>query len=598
MIANIPARLDRLRSIMREAGIGAYIVPSADPHLSEYVPLHYQQRAFLSGFDGSAGTLVVSEKSAALWTDSRYFLQAEAQLEGSGIQLCRLAQKGTPSIEDWILDELGQEGKAGLDPALFSISAYRELQASMASRHLRLLPQKRDLVDYMWEGRPPLPDSPLRLHAMAVAGETVESKHARLVVELQRRGQDMILCAGLDEVAWLCNLRGSDVPFNPLFVAYALVDSEAVRLFVDPEKVRGVRQELGPVIRLFPYGSVWTELADLAAAGRSCWMDPRSANQRLASIYEENGGRLLLEHNPVMRWKAAKNPAELLGMRQAHLRDAVAMVEFLSELDAILGKGGASELSLEAELECCRRRQAGYIGPSFRPIIAFGPHGAVVHYSADEASDARIEGSGLLLVDSGGQYLDGTTDITRTLAVGQPDAEQRRAYTAVLKGHLRLGTATFKEGSDGHQLDMIARSELWRLGYDYGHGTGHGVGAALSVHEGPFRISNVKNLTPLEAGNICSNEPGYYRRGAWGVRIENLVVVQQRGRIDDSEFLGFETMTLVPYEVRLIEPQLLSAEEREAVNGYHQRVLEVLAPLLGQRAGDWLVRATMPLSPA
>ena len=590
----VAQRLSAIREQFQKAGVQALVVPSADPHMSEYVAAHFLRRGFASGFDGSAGTLVLTADAGALWTDFRYYLQGELQLAGSGLELCKVGLPETPAMEDWLAQKLPGGGKVGVNASVFSVKEYADLKEQLKRRHFDLVALDADPVDAVWAERPPFPCEPARLHPLEVAGESVESKHLRLQREMREAKADALLVAALDEVAWLTNLRGGDVDFNPVFLGYALVDRQSVILYTAQARLRDVLRALPQVLKLRPYEALASDLAERAKRGEAIWMDPTTANEAVAGGFQKAGGMVLSKGSPIPKWKAAKNEPELDGMRRAHLRDGVAMVEFLARLDELVATG-ATERSVAEGLHQARMKAGGaaYIGPSFGTIVAYGDHGAIVHYTPTEESDRPLAAEGILLLDSGGQYVDGTTDITRTVTLGRPTAEQIRAYTAVLKGHLRFGSARWKPGLDGYKLDMVARGELWRLGYDYGHGTGHGVGAALCVHEGPFRAHHFfKNLTPLEEGNVMSNEPGYYQSGGFGVRIENLVIVRKVSAPGEEVFLGFEPLTFCPYDLRLVDQNLLEKSEIAQIRQYHAKVLEKLLPLLSPEAAAWLVEVT------
>ncbi len=586
-----------LRSLMQERDLAAWVVPSADPHQSEYVAPNWLRRGFITGFDGSAGTAVFTADSAGLWTDSRYFLQAGQQLEGSGIELFKVGLPETLSFEKWLGQELSEGDRVGVNAEVFSIQGYDELEKALQEKGIELVALAEDLTDLVWaEQRPAMPDAPVRLHPMDCAGQSVEDKLARLAERLEEAQADALLICALDEVAWTFNLRGGDIAFNPVFIAWGLVQPERTVLFTDAERIsEEARQALPAAVELRPYADIEDACRALGDAGATVWLDPAVANKHLAVLLEDSGAQLKLDTGPVPAWKAVKNEAELAGMKAAHVRDGVAMVRFLRWLEQAVPAGGVSELSAEQHLLQLRAQGERYIGPSFRTIAGYRGHGAIVHYAASEESNAQVDPEGILLVDSGGQYQDGTTDITRTMALGEPTAEQRRAYTCVLRGHLRLRGARFPKGTDGYQLDVLARAALWDYYLNYGHGTGHGVGAALCVHEGPFSVSPRKNFTALEAGNVLSNEPGFYKEDEFGIRIENLVQVVHHCENESGEFLGFEDLTLCPYDLTLIDSSLLNVGERAQVNAYHQLVRETLSPLLDDEERAWLREATREL---
>jgi len=593
----VTERLEQFRSLMRTHGLDACVVPSTDPHQSEYVADTWQRRAFISGFDGSAGTVVITLTDAGLWTDSRYFLQAEQQLAGTGIELFRMGEPGVPELEDWLCTVLKAGDRVGADPAVFSISAYEKLETALAGEQVSMRASDQDLVEAVWgEQRPQMPSGTLRVHPVEYAGVSVSDKLRRLQGELSSRGLDAHVVSALDDVAWLLNLRGCDVDFNPVFISYVVVEREEATLYVDMGKLtREVRAALSGVVEARPYESLGEKLVELGMAGARVWLDPASTSQQVAAALEIGGAQHFLGTGPVPAWKAAKNEVEIAGMRACHVRDGVAMVRFLHWLEHAVPAGGQSELSVADRLARFREEDDLLVGMSFGTISGYGPHGAIVHYSADEESNLELLSGNLLLVDSGGQYADGTTDITRTMALGSPSDEQRLAYTSVLKGHLLLGRSLFAAGTNGYQLDVLARAPLWAEGLNYGHGTGHGVGAHLCVHEGPFSVSLRGNVTPLEPGHILSNEPGFYKTGGYGIRVENLVLVVKKRETESGVFLGFENLTMCPYDRNLIDLSRLSPEDRAQIDSYHSLVYETLGPLLDGSDRAWLERATAAL---
>ena len=594
---SVPARLASLRALMSQHDLAAWIVPSADAHQSEYVSTNWLRRGFISGFDGSAGTVAVLADKAGLWTDGRYFLQAAQQLEGSGIDLMKMAMPGVPTLEAWLGSELAEGAWVGVNAAVFSVKGYGELEAALAAKGITLVPLQRDLVDQVWgSDQPPMPAAPVRVHADAVAGETVAEKLGRLFLRLEREGADAMLLCALDELAWTFNLRGADIAYNPVFIAWAVIERDKATLFTGLDRLEpDVLDALPPNVALRPYAEIDAACQALGAAEATVWLDPAVASKRLAVILEDSGASLHLATGPVPAWKAVKNPTEIAGMRAAHVRDGVAMVRFLRWLETAVPAGGVTELSADAQLGRFRAMGDKFVGFSFNTIAGYAGHGAIVHYAASHATNAAVLPEGIFLVDSGGQYLDGTTDITRTIAMGPPTQEQRRAYTAVLRGHLQLRGARFTAGTNGYQLDVLARAPLWDFFLDYGHGTGHGVGAALCVHEGPFSVSLRKNMTPLEPGHILSNEPGFYKAGEFGIRIENLVLVSKVAANEHGTFLGFEDLTLCPYDRQLIDPALLSDGEKTQINAYHAKVLEQLGALLSGEELAWLEAACAPI---
>ncbi len=594
---SIPARLVSLRTLMTEHDLDAWVVPSADAHQSEYVSENWLRRGFISGFDGSAGTAVVLADQARLWTDSRYFLQAEEQLEGTGFELMKIGNPGVPSVEAFLGDTLAEGARVGVNAAVFSVKGYGELEAALEPKGVTLVPLPIDLVDQVWGAdQPPMPTAPVRVHGPEVSGESVAEKLGRMFLRMEREGVDAMLVCALDEIAWSFNLRGADIAYNPVLIAWGLIERDKATLFTGLERLGPeVREALPENVQLRPYQAIDEACEALAATGAKVWLDPAVASKRLAVMLDEGGATLHLATDPIPAWKAIKNATEIAGMRAAHIRDGVAMVRFLRWLETAVPAGGVTELSAEAQLEQFRAMGEMFVGNSFRTIAGYAGHGAVVHYAASHDSNAAVLAQGIFLVDSGGQYLDGTTDITRTIAMGEPTQEQRRAYTAVLRGHLQLRGARFKAGTNGYQLDVLARAPLWDFFLDYGHGTGHGVGAALCVHEGPFSVSLRKNMTAMMPGHILSNEPGYYKAGEFGIRIENLVLVERVQTNEHGDFLGFVDLTLCPYDRKLIDEALLSDGEKTQINAYHARVLEQLGALLDGEELEWLEAACAPI---
>jgi Xaa-Pro aminopeptidase len=587
-------RIEALRRLMAEYNLKAYYIPSTDPHQSEYVADTWLRRGYISGFDGSAGTVVVTTRKAGLWTDSRYFLQASLQLPGTGIELMKVGEPGTPTVEDWLAAELASGDQLGLDPSVVAAAQYDSMASALKAAGIAVQGVEKDLVELVWGAeRPAMPQGEMAVHPVVFAGQSSADKLTKLREAMAGRKVDAMFLGALDEVAWLLNLRGRDVPFNPVFIAYVLVTRDQTLLFVDPGKVtKEVADFLPADVEVMDYHRVWEVITDQRFRGLSVWMDPNSTNQAVVDGFLTAEATPVKGPTPIAKWKASKNPAEIAGMVAAHVRDGVAMVRFLKWLEDHVGTGKETERSVQAKLTEVRSGYPEFVGMSFNTIVGYGGHGAIVHYSVTEESDVPVQPKGLLLVDSGAQYWDGTTDITRTVAVGPVTDEHRRAYTAVLKGHLNLDRTLFPEGTDGYQLDILARSPVWAECLNYGHGTGHGVGAYLSVHEGPFSVSLRKNLTPLAVGNILSNEPGFYKAGEFGIRIENLVQVVERQVNEYGRFLAFQALTLCPYDVRLIDTSRLHKAEIAQINRYHALVRDTLAPLLDEEHRVWLGKVT------
>ena len=590
-------RLARLRGAMREHEIAAYLVPSSDPHQSEYVPQHWARREWASGFTGSAGDLVVGLDGGGLWTDGRYHLQARQQLRGTGIRLFPVGEKDVPTIEAHLAKTLPKGAVVGVDPAVISLRRARQIAKAFAPAGVALKPIDENLVDAV---RGPVPGQRARSRVVPLparfAGETSASKLRRVRRAMRERGADALLVTTLDAIAWLFNVRGSDVAYNPVFIAYAVVTAGEAVLHVDRGKLdAAAAAHLGRTARIEPYAAIRRTLRRLARRKATVWIDEESTSLMCGRFLD--GAKPVFAPSPIPRMKARKNDVELAGIRAAHRRDGAAMVRFLHWLERSLPAGGITEIGAADRLEEYRSAGEHFQGLSFPTIAGYADHGAIIHYSVDEASDVPLRPEGLFLVDSGAHYLDGTTDITRTLVLGgRPTDPQRDCYTRVLKGHIAIATARFPAGTTGARLDTLARAALWQSGRDYAHGTGHGVGAYLNVHEGPQSISHRSTAVPLEPGNVQSNEPGYYEPGEFGIRIENLVEVVKDETLAPRDFLRFDTLTLCPIEKRLIDSALLSADERAWLDGYHARVRETLAPDLDRDDRAWLDRACAPFS--
>ena len=589
-------RLARLRDAMREHGLAAYLVPSSDPHQSEYVPPRWARREWVSGFTGSAGELVVTLDGGGLWTDGRYHLQARQQLRGSGIRLFPVGEKGVPTIEAHLAKTLPRESSVGVDPAVVPMRRARRIAKALTPAGVALEPIDENLVDAV---RGPVPGRrpPPRVVPLTTrfAGESSGAKLRRVRRAMRERGADALLVSTLDAVAWLFNVRGGDVAFNPVVIAYAVVTPDEAIVHVDRDKLdAAAAAHLRRTARIEPYEGLTCTLRGLADRKAAVWLDTDTTSLRCARLLD--GARPVYAPSPIPRMKARKNEVELAGIRAAHRRDGAAMVRFLHWLERSVPAGGITEMSAAAKLDGLRAQGEHFRGLSFPTIAGYAAHGAIIHYSVNEASDIPLRPAGLFLVDSGAHYLDGTTDVTRTVLLGgRPTATQRDCYTRVLKGHIAIATARFPAGATGARLDTLARAALWQSGRDYAHGTGHGVGAFLNVHEGPQSISHRSTSTPLEPGNIQSNEPGYYEPGEFGIRIENLVEVVKDESVASRDFLRFETLTLCPIEKRLVEPGLLTADERGWFDAYHARVLETLGPDLDRDERAWLARACAPL---
>jgi Xaa-Pro aminopeptidase len=586
---SVPQRLAQTRELMSREGIHALLVPSADPHLSEYLPGYWQGRQWLSGFHGSVGTLIVTADFAGVWADSRYWEQATKELKGSGIELVKL-QPGQPSPLDWLAEQTPEGGVVAVDGAVMAVASARTLSGKLEERGARLRTDI-DLLNEVWSDRPTLPNAPIYQHLPPQATVSRGEKLAKLRETLQARGADWHFIATLDDIAWLFNLRGGDVSFNPVFVSFALISLQQATLFVALSKVdaelRAVLEQDGITLRDY------SEVADALRKvpnGASLLVDPARVTAGLLDNLSD-GVTLVEGLNPTTLAKSQKSLADAAHIRQAMEQDGAALCEFFTWLDSALGRERITELTIDEKLTAARERRPDYVSLSFNTIAAFNANGAMPHYHATEEEHAVIEGDGLLLIDSGGQYLGGTTDITRMVPVGTPTAEQKRDCTRVLKGVIALSRAQFPKGILSPLLDAIARAPIWADNVDYGHGTGHGVGYFLNVHEGPQVIAYQAAPAPQTAmlpGMITSIEPGTYRPGRWGVRIENLAMNREAGSSEFGEFLKFETLTLCPIDTRCLETSLLSEEEKQWFNAYHAEVRERLSPLLDGAALEWL----------
>ncbi len=581
-------RLASLRAWMADKGVEAFIVPSTDPHLSEYVAPHWQSREWISGFTGSAGTIVVTRTKAGLWTDSRYFLQASRQLEGTGIELYKEMLPDTPSITSFLRQELEAGDCTGIDGNVFATAKARSLLEELSANNIKLrsLP---DPMDCIWTDRPGMPDGQAFVYGTEYAGQIREEKLGILRDEMHRAGVGSMLVTALDEIAWTLNIRGSDVHCNPVVVSYLVIEEDNAHLFVNPQKitheVAGQLRNAG--ISLHGYEEVKDFLANMKG---SILLDLHKTNFAVYSSISSSC-TVVESDSPVGMLKAIRNEHEIAGIHSAMKRDGVAMVRFLKWLEEAVPAGRETELSVERKLRECRAAQPLYMGESFDTIAGYGEHGAIVHYEATEETDAPLQAKGFILLDSGAQYMDGTTDITRTIALGELTDEEKTDYTLVLKGHIALARAVFPEGTRGTQLDVLARMPLWQHRMNFLHGTGHGVGHFLNVHEGPQSIRMNENPVTLRAGMLTSNEPGIYKAGRHGVRIENLVLAVPAGEGMFGNYLRFETVTLCPICKKGIITDMLEREEREWLNDYHNTVYRELTPLLEEAEREWLEEA-------
>ena len=589
MKQSISERIHALRMWFKP-NIQAFIIPSTVPHLSEYVAPHWKSREWISGFTGSAGTVVITEKKAGLWTDSRYFLQAAEQLQGSGIDLYKEMLPETPSITKFLSDELQPGKSVGIDGKMFSVEQVESMQAELSAKNIQIV-FCPDPMDELWENRPPMPESPAFVYDIKYAGKSCSEKIAAIRTELKKKSAESVMLSALDEIAWTLNLRGNDVHCNPVVVSYLLITEKKAVLFIAPEKVtEEVRNYLEEQqIEIQNYSDTEIYLSDLNSS--SILMNPAKTNYSVFSSVNPQC-RIIRGEAPVALLKAIRNEQEIKGIHAAMQRDGVALVKFLRWLESAVPSGTETELSIDRKLHAFRATQDLYVGESFDTIAGYKEHGAIVHYSATEESNATLHPKGFLLLDSGAQYLDGTTDITRTIALGELTTEEKTDYTLVLKGHIALAMAVFPSGTRGAQLDVLARMPLWSHKMNFLHGTGHGVGHFLSVHEGPQSIRMNENPIVLQPGMVTSNEPGVYKGGSHGIRTENLTLVCSAGEGLFGEYLKFETITLCPICKKGIIKELLTADEVDWLNNYHQQVYEKLSPKLNEEEKAWLKEAT------
>lgn len=590
-------RLKAVRKEMKARGMDAWLVPSTDPHLSEYVPDCWQRRPWVSGFTGSAGDIVITASWAGLWTDGRYFLQASQELDGTGIELMKIGVAGVPTIEEFLAGRLKTGAVVGCDPQVLSVSRAEQLALRLKESGRRLRLSTVNLVDRVWEDQPPMPRQPMRVHPRRYSGETIARRLSRVRAEMVGVGADAHVLSALDAIMWTTNLRGRDVECNPVAISYLAIERNRATLYVDPVQVTpAIKKHLGRHVSLRPYHEAGKGLRELAARSDVVWVDDGDCTRWV--LDRLRGVTLHRAMSCVTFMKSRKNPVEQAGMRVAHIRDGVAMVRFLCWLDENIGRRKITEMSAAQRLLEFRAEGENFQGLSFPTISGYAAHGAIIHYSVDASTDVELKARGIFLVDSGAQYLDGTTDITRTILLGKSATrEQQDRFTRVLMGHIELGRVKFPAHTRGLRLDTLARMYLWEAGLDYRHGTGHGVGAHLNVHEGPMAIGPRCSGVSIVEGNVISNEPGYYEDGAFGIRIENLLLVQDAEKLsrNGERWYHFEDLTLCPIDQRLIEPSLLSDAHRKWLDEYHRRVRRTLSPLLGVDDRRWLKEACRPL---
>ena len=592
----IKERLAALRALMTEKGVSACIIPGTDPHASEYMAEHWTEMSWITGFLGETGTAVITTEKALLWTDSRYYLQAEAELQGTTVELMRESDIDCPSIPNWLCKAKGErrEARVAVNPEMYSVNGYRELKATLEEGGLELV--SMDLISPLWtEGRPAIPTSLLYEYEEKYAGESVKSKLERVRQALKEKHCEALVVSALDEIGWLLNIRGKDVDYTPCWISYVVVEIDKCTIFVASNKLddhaRAYLNRIG--VGICEYEQVFDYLKDISVS--AVMYDGGKVNEALFEAINPTANKVNVSPSPVLKMQSVKNTTELEGERLAMRKDAVALTKFFYWLETEAFKTPQTEITLAEKLGEFRAMGENYTDDSFCTIAGWKGNGAIVHYHATSEECAKIEGDGVLLLDSGGQYLDGTTDITRTIWLGNPaniPAAVKRDYTLVLKGHIALACARFPKGTRGNQLDVLARQFLWAEGMTYGHGTGHGVGHFMGCHEGPQNIRTDNNPNPLQVGNICSDEPGIYRTNEYGIRIENLIAVRECNNLGahttGEQFLEFETLTLCPYDTHMIDMSRMTGQEIAWVNAYHAWVYAEVAPLLSVAEAAWL----------
>lgn len=596
MSMSVPQRLAALRSLMKEKGMDAYLIPTDDFHASEYVGDHFKCRQYMTGFTGSAGTTVVLQDMAGLWTDGRYFIQAAAQLEGSTVELFKMGEPGVLTVHEFLEKKMPEGGCLGFDGRTVSAQEAEELGKKLSAKNVSIKCEE-DLVGMVWEDRPALSAESVKELSVKWCGKTRADKCLEIRSEMKKKGADVFILTTLDDIAWLLNIRGGDVLCNPVVLSYLAMSQEKIVLFANetvfPDEVKKALAADGVEIR--PYDDVYAYAASVPS-GKSVLMCKAKANSRLVAGLAK-GVKLIDEENLTLLPKAIKNPTEVENERIAHIKDGVAVTKFIYWLKKNVGKFPMTEISAADYLNALRAQQENFMGNSFEPIISYGEHAAMNHYSATPETDVAIEPHGLLLADTGGQYLEGTTDVTRTIAMGPVSDEQKMFFTAVLRGTLGLAAAKFRHGCRGFNLDYLARGPLWELGCDFNHGTGHGVGYYLNVHEAPngirWRVVPERNDSAiLEEGMITSDEPGYYVEGQYGIRHENLIVCKKAEETAFGKFLCFEHLTMVPFDLDAVVPEQMSERERGLLNAYHKEVYEKISPYLENEEKEWLKEAT------
>lgn len=595
-LMSIKENIQTLYQLMKEKNIDAYIVASSDPHQSEYVADHFKSRAFISGFTGSAGTfLAIREQGCYLWTDGRYFLQAEKELQGTGIELMRMGIPGVPTLNAFIKDSLKKGATVGFDGRTYSGKQLDLMQSEFKERDYQYKIDE-DLMEMVWLDRPAMPKGQVEVHELQYAGRTIDDKLKDIREQMNKDEIEAYFVASLDDIAWLFNLRGTDILFSPVVYAYVYIDLDQTILYIDKDKLSYEVKEYLTTNKVIVknYDGLWDDVKNLGL-GKVVGVDPGRVNSKLYNLLKTISAKVIDIKEITRLLKAVKNQVEIENLRKCNIADNVAMVRFIKWLKESVGKEPLTELSVEEKLMNLRAEGENNKGVSFETIAGYGPHGAIIHYRATEESNSDIQPEGFLLVDSGGQYLGGTTDITRTFSLGAVTEEMKKHYTLVLRGHINLSKIKFPEGTKGVQVDILARQPLWEEGLEYRHGTGHGLGFYLNVHEGPQSISQHLIDQPLLEGMVITNEPGYYVEGGYGIRLENDVLVVKDQKTEWGQFYRFEPLTLCPFDVEAIQVEQMKPEEKQWLNEYHKTVYDTLAPHLTEEEGQWLREATRSL---
>lgn len=590
----VPERISALRSLMEEKGYDVYLVPTDDSHQSEYVGEYFKARAFITGFTGSAGTAVITKTDAGLWTDGRYFIQAAAQLEGSGITLFKAGQPDVPTIEAYITDVIPEGGTLGFDGRVVAMGQGQALKAALAAKNARI-DYSEDLIDRIWEDRPALSTKPAFALGVEYTGESTADKLSRIREAMKKEGADVHILAALDDICWTTNLRGNDIEYFPLLLSYAVITMDDMKLYVDETKLTAEMKEslAKDGISIHPYNAVYEDIKGLSAKD-GVLVDPSRLNYALYNNIPKEA-KVIEQMNPEVLMKAMKNDTELKNIVNAHIKDGTAVTRFMCWLKKNIGKTEITEISAAKKLDSFRREQEGYLWQSFEPICGSGEHGAIVHYAATPETNVPVTTNGLFLTDTGGGYMEGSTDITRTFAFGELTDRMKEDFTTVLLCNLHLARVVFPHGISGFNLDAMARTPAWERGMDYNHGTGHGVGYLMNIHEAPagFRCAvREKERNILEPGMVITNEPGIYIEGSHGIRIENEMIVRKGPKTEYGQFLYFEPITYVPIDLDAVDPNMMKQEDKDQLNAYHEKVYELISPHLNDEEKEWLKEYT------